>query len=300
MRKKVLITGILGYIGSELAHRLLPDEYEVIGIDNAFFPERVQWLHDYDIKFYQCSLLDSKEFLKDIDIIFHLAGITTVPQTLAQSTPEKDAEIYKIGTEGTRYLIENIPKNAKFIFTSTHCIFEGIEGIFNVNEELKPRPILAYAKSKYQSEQDLINSDLDFTIVRLASVFGMGASTMRWKIVANLFSKLSAIDKKIKIFGADSLKPLVGLYDVARCLEFIVRRDFKREIFHVVNDHKTVKELAEICKKFVPDVKLEYSDEQPVGQGYVFSSDKILKTGFRFIQDLELSIDEMISAWKNK
>lgn len=296
MRKKVLISGVLGYIGSELV-KLLKDDYEVVGFDSAFFPERVSWLKANGVKFYQRDIFNCKDLLQDAEYFIHLAGITTVAQTIQQSTPQGDAEIFKIGTEGTRYLIENTNKDTKFLFASTHCVFEATNEPI-ITERSIPCPILAYARSKFQSELDLQNSGLNYVISRLASVFGMGSSTMRWKIVANLFSKFAAVDKKIKIFGAKSIKPLVGLNDVARSFKFLIENDFNRDIFHIVSQHYTVAELAEFCKYYVPDLELEYTNEQVVGLGYKFGNEKIRRAGFIFNQSVAEEMGKMIESWR--
>ena len=71
---KILITGVAGFIGSNLAERLLKEGYKVIGIDNLSYgvleqvPSGVEF-HKLDIR--------SKEiypFFEGIDFVFHLAA----------------------------------------------------------------------------------------------------------------------------------------------------------------------------------------------------------------------------------
>ena len=49
---KILITGVLGYIGRELCELYKNSADEIIGIDNNFIPDKVAWLIENDIKFY--------------------------------------------------------------------------------------------------------------------------------------------------------------------------------------------------------------------------------------------------------
>ena len=82
MKKKIIITGGLGYIGTELCKLYSGVSWNnnVIVIDNRFISERVNQLRNWNIDFIHGDILDkdlvTKNF-KDADIVHHLAGITT-------------------------------------------------------------------------------------------------------------------------------------------------------------------------------------------------------------------------------
>ena len=100
--KKVLITGGLGYIGMELAkiYSGLTRSHDVTVIDNQFFSSRVNQLKIWGIKFQQLDILDKnniKDFISNFDIIYHLFGITSVPQTSSQSDQKMNTKIRKAG-----------------------------------------------------------------------------------------------------------------------------------------------------------------------------------------------------------
>ena len=96
--EKIVITGGLGYIGTELC-KLYSGEARyknIVVIDNRFVSERVKQLRDWGITFVQCDLLDSEtmgKHLADADIVHHLAGITDVAYTKTESNSEKDKQI---------------------------------------------------------------------------------------------------------------------------------------------------------------------------------------------------------------
>lgn len=298
---KILITGGLGYIGTSLVERLIKTQYcldEIIVTDSNFIPERVDWLKNNYVKFYHKDLFSIGDIVRDVGLVFHLAGVTAVPQVASQSTPEKDKEIYKIGVEGTRAIISNLDKDAKIVFSSTHVVFEGTNKDKPLTETDAPRPLLAYGISKLFSEDDLLFSDKRFTIVRLASVYGYNEN-VRWKILPNLFSKMTAMDGKIKVFGKDCIKPLVGVNDCARALEFLSNKKFDGHIFHLSNEHLTVDEIAMICKSIRPNLVVEYTDDAVINKGYKLSNEKLLKAGFIFEDDIESSINNMIEKWSN-
>ena len=73
----------------------------------------------------------------------------------------------------------------------------------------------------------------------------------------NLFSKIASQSGSIKLYaGGKQLKSLVNLIDVVRCMKFMEENfKIKNEIFHLVNEQTTVKQVAEICKKINPNLK---------------------------------------------
>ena len=85
MVKKIIITGGLGYIGTELCkiYSGISWHNKIMVIDNRFISERVNQLRNWNIEFIQGDILDKKlidKHFKDADIVHHLAGITDVPE----------------------------------------------------------------------------------------------------------------------------------------------------------------------------------------------------------------------------
>ena len=81
--KKIVITGALGYIGTELCklYSGFSWKYDVIALDNRFISERVNQLKRRKIKFVQADILDLetiKPYIQQADYVYHLAGITDV------------------------------------------------------------------------------------------------------------------------------------------------------------------------------------------------------------------------------
>jgi nucleoside-diphosphate-sugar epimerase len=303
--KKIVITGGLGYIGSELC-KIYSGEARfknITVIDNRFISERVKQLRDWGINFIQASILDEevmKEQLNDADTIIHLAGVTDVAYVKTQANKEQDNQIKVVGIDGTKNIIKYANKNAKIIFPSTHVVYEGFsETKSNIIESEPTCPILTYGQGKSQSEIDLIESGANHVILRLASVYGYSTDTMRMGIMPNLFSKIASQNGTIKLFsGGVQLKSLVPLIDVARCMKFMAENgDINKETFHVALDTITVKEVAELCKEINPKLTLIETDDEIPNLGYTISNEKLLSTGFTFRYNLKDSLEEMITNW---
>ena len=158
MSKKIIITGGLGYIGTELCkiYSGISWNNEILVIDNRFISERVNQLRNWGIKFIQGDILDSeliKKNLSNSDIVHHLAGITDVPRTSAESDEKKNNEINQVAFEGTKNIISAISDTCKIIFPSTHVVYEGIQSAKkNIFENETVLPILTYSTSKVNNE----------------------------------------------------------------------------------------------------------------------------------------------------
>ena len=308
MKKKIIITGGLGYIGTELCKLYSGVSWNnnITVIDNRFISERVNQLRNWNIEFIQGDILDKKLinfFCKDADIVHHLAGITDVPRTKSEINVEKDKKIQQVAEEGTQNILDSISEKCKIIFPSTHVVYEGIGKVKNnITEDEEPKPELTYSTSKALNEKQLKKSGKNYIILRLGSVYGYSTDTARVDIMPNFFSKIASQDGVIKLFaGGRQIKSLVPLVDVARCFkEMEEREDVSSETFNLTKDTLTVKEVAEICKKYNPKITLKETNDEVPNLGFSLSNKKILNSGFKFLYSLDQSIKEMIFKWSKQ
>ena len=307
MKKKIVIVGALGYLGTELCKLYSGESWsnKIIAIDSRFISERVTQLKDWNIEFFQGEILNIdflKKHLMDADIVHHLAGVTDVAYVSKDSSLERDNKIRTTAIDGTNNILKSINNKCKIIFPSTHVIFEGLkETKNNITEKESPKPILMYSKSKVENEKDIINSNKNYVILRLGSVYGYSLDTMRINIMPNLFSKIASQKGIIKLFsGGKQIKSLVPLIDVVRCIKFMEEsNEIKKETFNLVKDTVTVKQVAEICKKYSPKTSIITTEDETPNLGYTLSNKKLLNTGFKFLYNLEESISSMINHWSS-
>ena len=118
----------------------------------------------------------------------------------------------------------------------------------------------------------------------------------------NLFSKIASQDGEIKLFaGGRQIKSLVPLIDVARCFKNMEERDdISSETFNLTKDTMTVKEVAELCKKYNSKTTLKETNDEVPNLGFSLSNKKILNTGFKFLYNIDQSIKEMTSKWSRQ
>jgi nucleoside-diphosphate-sugar epimerase/SAM-dependent methyltransferase/quercetin dioxygenase-like cupin family protein len=304
MVKKIVITGGLGYIGTELCRLYSGVSWhnKIIVIDEKFLSERVNELKNWNIEFIQGTILNKnfiKKILKDAHTVHHLAGVTDVAYVKDDVNIQRDNKIEDVAINGTKNIIESIPDYCKLIFPSTHVVFDGLNKIKkNLNEKDVPCPILTYSKSKLENEKQIINKVKNYVILRLASVYGYSQDSMRLGIVPNLFSKITSQNGNIKLFSDGSqLKSLVPLLDVARCFKFMEENNFNKEIYNLSKDSLTIKDIASICKKINQKISITTTKDKIPNPGYTLSNKKLLSTGFKFLYNLEESIKEMVNKW---
>jgi UDP-glucose 4-epimerase len=308
---KIVITGGLGYIGTELCKLYSGQtrQHDITVIDNRFISERVKQLQDWGIHFIHGDILNHlliTEVLRGAHLIYHLAGITDVAYTKFESDSEKDKLITDVGVTGTRLILSRMESTAKIVFPSTHVVFEGlckenITDLLMLPEEEPLAPKLTYARGKAQSEEDIKNSGRSYVIARLGSVYGYSTDTMRINIMPNLFSKIASQGGTIKLFADGvQIKSLVHVVDVARALKWLGEETFYRETFHLSSENMSVRQVAEICKKHNSDCLLQSTNDPIPNLGYTLSNHKLLACGFRFLHNIGDAIEEMVTNWKER
>tara|TARA_B100001057_G_scaffold84077_1_gene79877 strand:+ start:3846 stop:6404 length:2559 start_codon:yes stop_codon:yes gene_type:complete len=308
MKKKIIITGGLGYIGTELCklYSGVSWHHQIIVIDNRFISERVNQIRNWNMDFIQGDILNKeliKKYCSDADVVHHLAGVTNVPRTKNEASADQDDKIKEVGEKGTQNILNVISNKCKIIFPSTHVVYEGIDEVkTNIKESEETKPVLSYSSSKAINEDQLKKSGKNYVILRLGSVYGYSTDSMRVDIMPNLFSKISSQNGTLKLFaGGRQIKSLVPLIDVARCFKFMEEKnEIKSETFNLTKDTLTVKEVAEICKKHNPKVELKETNDEVPNLGFSLSNKKLLSTGFEFLYNLDKNIQEMIQKWSKQ
>jgi len=308
MKKKIIITGGLGYIGTELCklYSGVSWHHDITVIDKRFISERVNQVRNWNMKFIQGDILDMeliKRSFEDADIVHHLAGVTDVPRTKSEVSKAQDEKIKEVGERGTQNILDVISDKCKIIFPSTHVVYEGIDKVkTDIKENEITKPVLSYSSSKAINEKQLKDSGKNYVILRLGSVYGYSTDSMRIDIMPNLFSKIASQDGTLKLFaGGRQIKSLVPLIDVARCFKFMEEKnDISSETFNLTKDTLTVKEVAEICKKHNSKITLKETNDEVPNLGFSLSNKKLLNTGFEFLYNLDQNIKEMINKWSKQ
>jgi nucleoside-diphosphate-sugar epimerase len=285
--KTIIITGGLGYVGTELIKIYPRNKYKIIVIDKIENKKKIFFLKNNNIQFIKVDIRNNKVMKKIIplgDVLIHLAAITNVPIISKENNRKIIDDIKTTSIIGTRNIINNAKKDSKIIFISSHIVFEGLNRIRkNLIESDKLSPSLDYAKCKAINEKDIKKSGLNYIILRPGTAYGYNGDNKRMFNVPNLFAINAKRGNPIKLFSnGRQLKCIVGVHDLARGIKFFQENNYSNQIYHFASENYFVSEIALMCKKYRPKIKLIYSKNLTPNKGYTLSVKKLLKTGFKF------------------
>ena len=151
---KILVTGGTGFIGSHLLDRLMKEDNEVVVLDNFFSGKIKNVKRHLDSKNFHLTegdvrnSDDVKEAIKDVEAVFHLAAIVSVPLSI-----ENPLLVNNVNVRGTLNLLKASSKADvdRFIFASS-CAVYGEADILPINEQHPTSPISPYAASKLAAD----------------------------------------------------------------------------------------------------------------------------------------------------
>ena len=191
---KIVITGSNGLLGQSLLGLLSKEKekYEVFGFSRG---ENRSGRDDFE---YVSIDVTDKEKLKTSlleiqpNFIINTAAMTHVDVC---ETNKEDCDLLNIDV--VKWLAEvSDEMSAHLIHISTDFIFDGEKGYYKETDT--PNPLSYYGLSKLKSEEVLINSKIDFTILRTILVFGKVYDMSRGNIVLWVKSMLEQ-NKEITI-----------------------------------------------------------------------------------------------------
>lgn len=145
---KWLIAGGAGFIGCNLADRLLRDGHEVVVLDNlsrAGSARNLDWLlerHGH-VPFVALDIRDERALIHtlgehdDADVIAHLAGQVAVTTSVAD--PRLDFEINALGTLNLLEAVRTVGREPIVLYASTNKVYGAIEDACVVEEERRYR-----------------------------------------------------------------------------------------------------------------------------------------------------------------
>jgi dTDP-glucose 4,6-dehydratase len=152
MMEKVIITGGLGFIGSNLIN-ILKNKYYIINVDKVTYASNFKNIdpHIKNYKFYKQDI-NNKIFIKTIlkkynpSIIFNLAAETHVDRSI--DGPEKFIKSNILGVFNLLESIRNYKKKIKLIHVSTDEVYGDIKENYKSKEEDAYKPSSPYSASK--------------------------------------------------------------------------------------------------------------------------------------------------------
>ena len=246
---KILITGNLGYVGTELTRFILQKnkKIEIVGCDLKLYPNTYVKKIDYEIK--KQHIKDYRDLndndLEGVYAIIHLAAMSNDPIGKLITV-----QTHKVNYVGVKKIINLAKKNKvkKFIFASS-CSVYGSAGSFIKSEKDKTKPLTAYAKSKILSENFLKKTNgIQSYSLRFGTACGY-SNQLRLDLVLNEFVFTALKYKKIKILSNGlPFRPMIHVTDMSKAI-YACLKDSRKTRYNMFNVGISNFQVIEMAKK---------------------------------------------------
>ena len=265
---KILLTGSLGYVGTQASYNLKLKGYSVFGIDSGFYKEcnLVPILIQVPTQLKDIRDLEISDF-ENIDAVIHLAALSNDPIGELDETLTYEIN-YKAAVRTAE--LAKAAKVKRFLFVSTQSIYGIAQNDSELDEDNSTKnPQTAYAKSKLSAEIEILKmADSEFTTASLrpSTVFGWGVR-LRSDIVFNNLIINGLINNKIDVHSDGTpLRPIVHVNDLCEAIEICLRISpevISGESFNIgVKDGNfTVKQLAMAAQSALNGIPINFNTE---------------------------------------
>lgn len=268
----ILITGGAGFIGSELGKFLLKKGHNVKILDTLEYGYRDNFEDNEFLKktFILADVRDKdfEKYLEEIDILYHFAGISALPE--CESNPTKAFDINTTAVANVLNAVRN-SEVKRVIFASTSAVYENNDNAEIHKEVDIVKPNLIYATTKYCSEQICKayaqNYGMDIIICRFFNVFGPHQDFKRkYPPFTSYLIKEALAGNKPTIFNTEDCKrDYIYIEDLMQYLNLMMNSEkkYRAEIFNLATGNAySALEIAHGVYKALGQ-KFEYEKGDP-------------------------------------
>ena len=296
-KNKVIVTGGLGFIGSNLIELLLKKKFNVINLDKVSYSSNFYNVKDFQknkkYKFIKCDILNKKKISNILDkekpiALFNLAAETHVDRSIDTPFP-----FIKNNILGVFNLLEKIRiysrknKKFKFIHISTDEVYGDIlKGRTSENYPYKPSS--PYAASKASSDHLVFSYfttyDLPIIVTNCSNNYGPRQHPEKLipKIIYNIIN-----NKDLPIYGdGKNSREWIYVKDHCEALLQVFKKGKKGE-FYNIGSNENIDNLS-ICSKlfrtfkkinFESKSKIKFVKDRPGhDRRYALNSNKIINS----------------------
>jgi len=191
---RIFVTGGAGFIGTHLCKKLT-SLHKVTVYDNFSNSNKESFPVIENVTLIVGDILDNSKLcdsMKNHDVVIHLAAKTNVVDSV-----DNPNDTFQTNVQGTQNVIDSCNSNkiSKIIVTSSAAVYQNSNN--SIDETSTTKPLSPYGQSKLDMEKIIIQSKINYIILRLFNVYGNGQVT---GVIAN-FRKNILENKPLTIFG---------------------------------------------------------------------------------------------------
>ena len=207
MKKKIIITGGAGFIGSHLAEKLAKN-YKVLIIDNFYSGSTrniKSFLNKQNVQLIKADILNLQKYenyFKNVEAIFHLAALADIVPSI-----ENPSLYFDVNVKGTLNLLDLAKKHKvkKFIYAASSSCY-GIPKKYPTSENAKIVTEYPYALTKRLGEELVLHwgkvYKMSVSSLRLFNVYGPRSRTSgAYGAVFGVFLAQKIFNKPFTVVG---------------------------------------------------------------------------------------------------
>ncbi|MHA2126193.1 MAG: NAD-dependent epimerase/dehydratase family protein [Promethearchaeota archaeon] len=310
--KRILVTGAAGFIGSNLTDKLLEIGAEVVGIDN-FFNGRLENLENAlknkRFEFHKGDIRDLNllfNLLQDINIIFHEAAFTSVPQSIKMPESCNDVNV-----KGTLNVLNAARAKdvEQVIFASSSAVY-GDTPTLPKKEDMKRLPISPYGVSKMACEAYMQAYHkvygLKTTSLRYFNVYGPRQRDSPYSGVIAIWLGRVIANEDLIIFGnGEQSRDFTYIKDVIQANILAIENHTAGQILNIgAGSPITLTNLGKLILKLTDkeSLKIIYSDVRPGDILHSFADISLVKNvlGYNPEYNQEMGLRDYFNWYSNK
>ena len=285
----------------------------MIGIDNLFngnLKNLELALNNNKFTFYKADIRDFSFLLKiceDIDIIYHLAAFTSVPESIIMPRSCNDINI-----TGTFNLLEcaRIKDVNTLILSSSGAVYGELK-VLPMKEDMPTNPISPYGVSKLAGEKYLFQYSKSYGLntvsLRYQNVYGPRQDMSPYSGVISKWLRNLQKSENFIIFGdGEQIRDFVYVKDVVDAnFKAAITKNVAGEVFNIGSDTKiTINDLANTMKELWENTGIEIIYGEPrlgdIKKGYADITKARLLLNYKPKYDIHSGIIDYINWIKSK
>lgn len=236
---RIFVTGGAGFIGINLCKKLTRF-HEVTVYDNFSNSNKENFPEMKNLTLIVGDILDNSKLLdsmKNHNVVIHLAAKTDVIDSI--NNPDIT---FQTNVQGTKNILDSCKYHniSKIIVTSSAAIYQSSDNV--IDETSTTEPSSPYGQSKLDMEKIIIQSKINYSILRLFNVYGNG----NFQGVIAIFKKNISENNSLIIFGdGKAIRDFIHVSDVVESI--ILSIDSKSGIYNIASGTGTsINDLANL------------------------------------------------------